>query len=320
MFARRGTYGWNGGWAGDAYLILHYAQLQPRIIYDETLARDGLDAFRVLVLVDCDVLTERVAAAVTAFQQKGGIVIGDENLAPRIKPDVLLPRHDRPKAADAARQLMLDKAAELRRELDPHYRRYVASDNPNVITRCRSHGTTDYVFALNDLREFGNYVGHHGLVMENGLPSDARITVRRNGGTVYDLVNHSEIRADAKGGALVFPVHLGPCDGAVCMVTERPIDAVHVRAPETVKRGHAAEVTVTVTDSAGTPVAGVLPVFVELRDPAGQAAEFSGHYGAKDGTLQLVFDLARNDTPGVWSLHVRELAAGHRAKHYLRLQ
>ena len=42
MFARRGTYGWNGGWEGDAYLVLRYAGLQPEVVYGETIQRDGL--------------------------------------------------------------------------------------------------------------------------------------------------------------------------------------------------------------------------------------------------------------------------------------
>ena len=63
------------------------------------------------------------------------------------------------------------------------------------MTRCRRYGTTDYLFAINDRREFGDYVGQHGLVMENGLPSEAVLTVRRPGGTVYDLVDHRVVPA-----------------------------------------------------------------------------------------------------------------------------
>ena len=58
MFARRGTYGWCGSWAGDVYHVLMYAHLQPEIVFDETIVDRGLDGFRVLVMPDCDVLTE----------------------------------------------------------------------------------------------------------------------------------------------------------------------------------------------------------------------------------------------------------------------
>src|SRR5690606_19674841 len=45
MLARRGTNGWGGGWGADAYMTLRYAAIQPRIVYDETIARDGLDSY-----------------------------------------------------------------------------------------------------------------------------------------------------------------------------------------------------------------------------------------------------------------------------------
>lgn len=41
-----------------AYLTLLHAQLQPEVIFEETLLKRGLDRFNVLVLVDCDVKTK----------------------------------------------------------------------------------------------------------------------------------------------------------------------------------------------------------------------------------------------------------------------
>ena len=58
MFAGRGTYGWGGSWAGDAYHVLLYAHLQPEIVYEETILKSGLEGYKVLVLTDCDVLPQ----------------------------------------------------------------------------------------------------------------------------------------------------------------------------------------------------------------------------------------------------------------------
>ena len=60
MFAGRGTRGWSHHWESDMHLVLQWAQMQPRIIFDETVLRDGLDDYRVLVMPYCDVLTEKV--------------------------------------------------------------------------------------------------------------------------------------------------------------------------------------------------------------------------------------------------------------------
>ena len=318
VFARRGTYGWNGGWAGDAYLILQYAQLQPCVIYEETLLRDGLDRYRVLVLTDCDVLTESVVSAVEAFQHRGGLVVADERLVPRLNPDILLPSHDRPTEADKAKALLLEKAAALRRELDPHYRRYAQSTTPDVLTRCRTAGSADYLFVLNDRREYGTYVGHHGLVMENGLPAEADVRVARQG-TVYDLVRHQRIAELRNAGINTFHVALGPCEGRLFMITARAIATLQLDVPEQATRGDALTVNVGVQDAAGVSIDAVVPVQVRVTDPEGRVAEFSGHYGARHGALQVLCDLAHNDTAGVWTVTSRELASGRDAVRYVRV-
>lgn len=318
-FAQRGTYGWNSGWQGDAYLVLQYAQLQPEIIYDETVLKRGLDGYKVLVLTDCDVLTEGVFQRIKAFQTKGGLVIADERLTPALKPDILLPSFARPQKADAAKALLLKTAAALRAELDAHYQRYAASANPEVVTRCRRYGTTDYLFAINDHREFGDYVGQHGLVMENGLPSATTLTLRRPAGGVYDLVAHRKVAATADKAGTSVKVGLGPGEGRVYMVTERPLAGLQVTAPATAARGTAARCRVAVVDDRGKPLAAVVPLRVDFLDASGRPGEFSGFYGAKDGQLDLSFDLAPNDTPGLWRLQVTELAAGREAEAYVRV-
>ncbi len=320
MFARRGTYGWNGGWAGDAYLILFYAQLQPQVVYDETVQERGLDDFKVLVLVDCDVLVRSVVEKIKAFQDRGGIVVGDENLCPAIQPDILLQSHDRPKEADRARALLIEKAQKLRRELDPHYVRYAESSTPDVITRVRRYNSTDYLFAVNDLREYGDYVGHHGLVMENGLPSEAELRLNRDGGHVYDLVAHREVKGTGGRGTISVKARFGPCEGRLLMITERAIGAVRIEAPERVAPGESATIKATVVDAEGKAINAIVPVKVELLDPDGRPAEFSGYYGAKDGQVGIAAQIAANDVPGLWCIRVQELASGRTADAYMRVE
>jgi len=318
MLAGKGTYGWNGGWAGDAWLICQYASLQPRVVFDETIEQGGLNDCRVLVMPDCDVLTESVARAVQQFQDRGGIVIGDEDLCPAITPDILIEKHTRPSEADQARQLNIEKAAALREQLDPHYDRYADSSTPDVIPYARSYGSTDYLFAVNDLREYGLYVGHHGLVMEDGLPTEATLTIARSG-HVYDLVAHREVAAAGAEGRLSIDWHFGPCEGRVFMITEHGIEGIRITAPETAAPGESITVAAEVVGDDGEPLDAVVPVRVDILDPHGRPAEFSGWYGARDGRVQIDADLATNDVPGLWRIRVQELASGSVASAYMRV-
>ncbi|MEO6785055.1 MAG: hypothetical protein ABI318_02890, partial [Chthoniobacteraceae bacterium] len=268
---------------------------------------------------DCDVLTAGVARRIREFQERGGIVVGDENLARAIRTDIRIARIARTKKGDADQSAILANAAKLRAALDARYIRPTDCTNPEIVTRLRTAGDSDYVFVVNDRREFGTYVGQHGVVMENGLPSTGDISLRRAGGHVYDLVAGREVSASVHGDRLHWSVNLAPCDGRVFLITPQPIAAVVLTAPEVASRGGKLDVSVTIADAAGKPVPAVAPVWIEITDPAGRVAEFSGHYGARDGRLDLHLEPAANDAPGVWEVRVTELASGRTARHFFRL-
>ena len=102
------------------------------------------------------------------------------------------------------------------------------------------------------------------------------------------------------------------------MVTERPIQAIDVRAPANAKLGQSIAVEIAVTDGE-RPIDAVVPVDVRITDPEGVAGEFSGYYGAAAGRLTVPIDFAPNDRLGVWQIHVRELASGREATAYVTL-
>ena len=320
MFARRGTYGWGGSWAGDAYHVLLWAGLQPEIVFDETIIDRGLDGFRVLVMTDCDVITEKMLQRIKAFQAAGGLIVGDERLSPAIKPDILIPVYSRTGRAEQDKAEFLKLAAGLRAELDTRYSRYVDSSDPEVMPYLRRQGKADYVFVVNDRREYGDYVGQHGLVMENGLPSDAKLSINRPSAFVYDLVEHRQVPTRQENGKTVMAIHLGPCDGRVFMATDRAVAKVDLALPKTVKRGQNAKCTVAVTDGEGRPLDAVIPMEITIRDARGRPAEFSGYYATAGGAVKLALDIAPNDPPGIWQVEARELAGGRATIKYFRVE
>ncbi|MEA3365116.1 MAG: LamG-like jellyroll fold domain-containing protein, partial [Candidatus Hydrogenedentes bacterium] len=302
MFAGRGTYGWGRSWGGDAYHIVRYARLQPEIVYEETIMESGLEGYRVLVLADCDVLPEPVVERILAFQQSGGIIVGDERLCPAIRPDVLIEVYQRSKEADVDKEALVARARTLREQLGARYQPYVDSTLEDALPYRRAYGSSDYIFAINDRREFGNYVGHHGLVMENGLPAQAQFTVNRAAGFVYDLVEQRPVSVERNGSVLRIPVDLEPGGGRLWLITEKAIHGVHIQAPAEAVSGEDFPISISVVDDAGTPVDAVIPLEIDIRDPDGRRAEFSGYYGARDGQLSITLLPALNDTPGMWTI------------------
>lgn len=316
VFARRGSYGYSHD---EAYLTLMHAQLQPEVIFEDTILRRGLDGYKVLVLADCDVLPASVAKRIQEFQQRGGLIIGDPNLAPAIKPDIVMPKFTRTKKAAEDKATLLKNAADLRKSLDARYRRYVEATNPEIVPHVRAAGSSDYVFVVNDRREAGTYVGQHGLVLDVGLPSEGTVTLRRANAHVYDLTARRALRTAHEEGATRWPVSLGPCDGNVFLVTDRTIDRVRIETADEVALGKATACRIAITDANDRPIDAVIPLRVEITDPHGRPAEFSGHYGAAAGQLELALDLASNDSAGVWTIAVHELASGLKASRYFRV-
>jgi hypothetical protein len=318
MFARRGGYGSNMGWSADVWLALQHAHVRCDVLYEETLLRDGLSGRRFLVMTECDVLTEPLVKAITAWQAAGGRVIADEFLCPALKADLTLASFKREKKADLDKAKVLALAADLGPQLDTlGLERAVTLDQPEILVRTRHAGEADYHFLLNDRREFGSYVGQHGLVMENGLPSAGTLTFAKNPPAhLYDLVAGREL-AMTKDHQL--PVDLGPCDGRLLMTLPRPIAGLTVTAPASASPGDEVPLTFSVNDPAGEALPAVIPLRVEIRDANGRLAEGSGYHATDDGVMHLDLVLAPNEDPGMWQITVHELASRESASASMRV-
>ncbi len=322
MFARRGTYGWGGKWMGDAYLVARWAGLQPDIVFDETIQQESLDKYKLLFMMDCDVLLESVAKRIHEFQRRGGIVIGDEHTAPAIQPDIVLTSYKRTGPADKDKRTLQQLAIQLRERLAGKYELPVDSSSRDIIIYRRAAGAADYLFLINDHRSYGRYVGQHGLVMEDGKPTRSVITLNRpDRVTVYDLVAHRPLACEWKEAtASRFTVTLGPCEGRMLLVTPQPIDSISVEGPAKASCGEHVELNIQVFDPRHRLVDAVVPLNVRIEDSQGLLAEQTGAWATQHGQVTLPLDLARNDRSGTWSIHVTDLASGQSAHHYFEVR
>lgn len=322
MFAGRGTFGWGGSWAGDCWHVLQWAHLQTDILFEETIASGGLEGYRLLVMPDCDVLPRSVVERIQAFQQAGGLVIGDERLCPAIQPNIVIPIYQRTGHNAKDKSALQALAAELRQQLDHRYQRVVDTTNPDVIPYRRAYGSAEYVFLVNDRRHYGHYVGHHGIVMEQAEPSQAQVQLRRPKAVVYDLLRQEQVpvRNDPqKPDYWVWDVDLGPGEGAVFLALSRPVAAIRTQLPAELGQGDSALMNIEIVDAQGQPINAVFPVQLTITDPDGRRAEGSGFWAAIDGRLEIPLDIAPNDTPGTWQVEVRDLASGCRTRTYFQV-
>lgn len=321
MFAHRAAYGNNNGWPADLWLALQHAHVQCDVMYEETLMKNGLNGRKILFMPECDVLTAGQVAKIAAWQKKGGKIVADEFLCPGLKADLVLPSFKRLKKAQEDKAKVLELATTLGPQLDTlGLKQHPMSDNPEIIVRTRREGEALYVFVVNDRREYGTYVGQHGLVMENGLPSSGHITLPTQDANIYDLTRGSQIIPQRINDGVSWQVDLGPCDGRIYMITPKPLIQLSATAPEMAKAGNTAAIAVTITDTRQSPVKAVVPVKVEIRDANGKPAEGDGFYAAKDGVLNLKLDIAANEDSGTWSIRIQELASRMETVKYIKVE
>ena len=231
FFAGRTSFGWGYRWGDLATL----ANLQPYVLFEEEIARDGIPAsVKVLLMPDCEVLTETTFKAVKAFQAKGGVVASDERLVPGLMPDVLLPsnlltQYDRSFHGDRDNVELKKGVKELRGKLDWAYRPHADTDNGDIFAHVRTYRDADYVFAINDRRTYGDYIGPWKMMTEKGLPNAGTVTLRRPAGAVYDLVRHVPVRFSVRDGVTEIPVSYDANDGRLFLAVSRPLGKLTVK-------------------------------------------------------------------------------------------
>ena len=214
------------------------AGLQPSSLFEEEIARDGIpDSVKVILACGVDVVTRKTAAALKRFQERGGRIIADGRLAPGVKSDALLPRipqYTSRRDAEGLEREWLSAMAALRQTVEQNISWHVKSENPRIVIRTRRYGQADYVFAINDLRGFGEYLGPWKRVKEKGLPNSGEVLVRRCAGAVYDLVRHEPVRFEVVDGVTHIPVRYSTSDGRLFLVTEKRLGKLFYKHENTV--------------------------------------------------------------------------------------
>ena len=312
VFAQRATWGWQG-WPFELHLALLWANLAPKVLYDETILRDQLDGVKVLILPACDVLTESVYKIIADFQRKGGIIVGDQYLVPGITPDITIAEYKRCDAPDTDKAELQKIGVGLRDRLAPYYQPYVQTSNPDLVTWTRTSEDADYLFVVNDKRTFGDYFGPYKKVMEKSVDNVGEITIRRaKTAAVYDLVSHCEVPFKILDGKTVIQVaHDSKSTGKLFLLMPEKVAKVKLELPATAEKSKTIQLKVLLETASGKPVQSIHPIEIEVRDDAGNLTCDSTSAALKNGAYHQSLTIPLNANGGQWIIKVTDLASGH---------
>ena len=325
------------GWKVPAVTFFQRARLDPKVVYEETLLRDGLDGVKVLYAPQCMFLTPPVVEKIKAFQANGGTLVADEQLLPALKADVVVPvvsfapppKSDHTEDVnemEAAREgdektrrgtlrakaTMVRHANDLRKNLASRYVPDADSSSSEIVVYGRCWNGTRYLFAINDNRTFGDYVGPWGLTMEKGLPFSGEVSVSDDGhvGAVYELSRGGEVQFTREGGRVKVPVKYETNDGRLFAFLPGRIASLKVDAPSRVRQGGAVRVTLSALDESGRPVKALLPAEIRLFAADGRELDGAGWVCLQGGTCTVDILTNLDDAPGGYRLVCRDRASG----------
>ena len=334
------------GWSAPAITFLQRARLDPRVVYEETILRDGFGKAKVLYAPQCRFLTPGLIEKIREFQRAGGTLVGDEQLVGALKADVKVPlvsfnpppasdhtedveAYERARAEDSktaaatrrAKRVMCAQAERLRQDLASRYQPNVDSSSPEIPVYARRWRGVDYVVAINDHRTFGDYVGQWGLIMEKGLPFAGSVTIVDPAAkvkAVYELSRGGEQRFAREGTKIRVPVDFATNDGRLFAFLPDRIAALAVEAPKAVKRGGKVKVRFLVKGESGKPVEALLPVEVRLYNAAGREFDGAGFAAAEGGVCELEILTNLDDPVGDYRLVCRDRASGLKVEKIIR--
>ena len=258
-----------------------------------------------------------------------------------------------------AKSLMVEQANDLRKQLAARFTPEADSSSPEIVTYSRRWNEARYVFAINDHRTFGDYVGQWGLVMEKGLPFEGEVSLADGDGAikaVYELSRGGEVPFTRADGRVKVPVKYATNDGRLFAFLKKRIASVSVdvgesrsapcgpsgslrsgnptpaaRAnsvatmdgtepvPPVVRKGDVLKVTFSALDTDGHPVEALLPAEIRLYDGSGREIDGAGWVCLQGGTCTVEFVTNVNDAEGNYRIVCRDRSSGLTAERTIKV-
>jgi hypothetical protein len=323
------------------YSVLAMTHRQADVLFDEHVEAGELAKYKYLALPKVDVVTAKMQGELLKFIDRGGVVISDQYLGPalpavtkfdfefthrlkvtadaiatgttyaewtdQLKPDTAALVKATGVTADEDQKLLDAYAAWLDRELGDRWPAATQVDSPHVLVNELRHGSTRYLAFINDHRGYDARTGPYKAIMEELRPITTRVSVRSETPLLpCDLVRGELLPARFKEGRVEFEIALDDLGGTLIALLPEGVAKVDVASPRTVRRGQAVDVRIALLDAAGKPVSGVLPVAIDIRNPAGDRFATSGPAAAVNGVIVLPFSPGLTDPAGSWTIRVTE--------------
>ncbi len=309
------------------YTIVNMAHLEADIIFDEDVRSEFLSQYEILILPNCDVLTQSIYNTVVNFEKQGGKVVVDQyfranipnairfdfdfeyrkqvnananinNADFAVKDDTHFRKEwggkveTRGVTAEEDQKIIEEYTAQFRAIIDNcTTSRQIDCSTPKLLLHQREHGDSSYLFITNDNRTWDDRVGKYLSMLEQGVATTGSIKIRvpNLNYTIYELISKQKIEYTREGDYIVFNITIAPASGAIIALYPNSPQPMYLKE-NTLYGGY---------------TNGIQPV--KLRWTQGEKeSDYSNFYTIIDGKLEL----PNRHENGDWQLEVTDLCSG----------
>ena len=307
---------------GNAFLnLLWKAHVPADCIFEDSIRAGELKNYRQVFLYGATHLPEDVYKLLKEFQASGGRIITSRALAKYFpnaevyEPDLSPIRFssyyyiNQKKGYDAATVYALQQktAGEIAAKFAPEKSPAAWSSSHELYLRMLENGSCKYIFAKNDRRAYGDFLGKkYHAVFDGELPLEADIIMDiSSAAAVYDFASQKLVKhLPAAAGKRQIKMQFAPGEGKVLMVYERAVDKIQAMVNNNT-------LSFRILDAAGKKLPGIQPVQIQVFSPDGRESSFSCYAVAENGAGSIPLNLGKNALAGKWTIKVTSPFSGH---------
>lgn len=280
----------------EAYCLRHPEELGKR--------------YRALFLVNMTKpLTPKFKEVLTAFQENGGLVLGDA-ASKNARPGLVVVPHYGMRGSNTNDHWQIEQdcrplAQQFQATVRPKLRPFFTTTDFSYSVIRSVDGDLEYWVAFNDAKDAktGAEDGVYSQFTYQG--GKTRITAARQG-VLYDALRRQRVKTVAEAGGLSFESDLRYFPGTVYVLAQRPIAALRLNHSKQVLPGQSLSLKASALDDGKRAFTGHLPIELTVLDPAGNE-----RYRLFRKTNEAItVKVAGNDTPGQWRVQAVEQATG----------
>jgi hypothetical protein len=321
-FRQAGTGGQGYERLWGAHFLVSKAGYQANFVSEREVLQkpELLSSYRAVMLVQMNrKLPEKLERALRDFQQKGGMVIEDQDSASGL-PEVVKVECGEVRGANEVNFQKVyepfEPLAKLFRErVRPRLKPFFEASAPHVHLVRSADGDLEYWTLFHDgllsQAEFPN--GHFAQFLYKGATADISAAA---GGVLYDALRRERVEVKSVEGGIGWHADMRHLPGTLYLFASRPIAEIQVQASRKVSPGSLFHLRASLLDPDGKSFTGRAPLEIAVKSPGGEtrAAVFRT-------TNQDVFlKIAGNDAAGQWQWRIAEQATGLAAEGTFEVQ